>query len=117
MSHYIVKTSSAKMPSSCWGIYRRVAVLEIEDGRTDVSTISCHAKGVIRVVEAWEKCHVGKTDRDAYSYALRRAEALAAQLNRKAEQLARRRARYHANKAAKAELAAEQCASAVELAT
>jgi hypothetical protein len=29
---YIVQTAAASMPSSCWGTYRRVAVLEVEDG-------------------------------------------------------------------------------------
>ena len=32
MSNYIVKTAAAAMPNSCWGVYRRVAVLEVQDG-------------------------------------------------------------------------------------
>lgn len=34
MSHYIVQSAAACMPSSCKGRYRRVAVLEVEDGKT-----------------------------------------------------------------------------------
>lgn len=81
MSHYIVQTARAKMPAQCWGQYLRVAVLEVEDGYTHVSSISEHAKGVIRIVETWEKCHEGKTERSAAGRALKEAEALAKRLN------------------------------------
>lgn len=29
---YVVMTAAACMPSSCWGRYRRVAVVEVRDG-------------------------------------------------------------------------------------
>lgn len=76
---FIVKTSAAQMPSSCKGRYRRVAVLET-DG-TIPTMISKHAKGVVQVVETWERLSVGKTDRCACQRALKEAEELAAKLN------------------------------------
>lgn len=79
-TEYVVKTAAAAMPSSCWGTYRRVAVLEIEAGTTP-AMISTHARGVVRVVQTWEKRHVGRTSRCAYERALAEAEAMAARLN------------------------------------
>lgn len=73
---YIVKTAAACMPSSCWGTYRRVAVLEIEADRSDVAMISGRARGVVSVVATWERQHCGTTDRDAYSRAVRAARDL-----------------------------------------
>jgi len=43
--------------------------------------ISTHARGVVDVVETWERLNVGKTDRCAYARALAEAEALAAKIN------------------------------------
>jgi hypothetical protein len=79
-SIFIVRYAAAKMPTSCWGTYRRVAVLEVERG-TKPAMISERATGVIRVVETWERLHVGKTARCAYSRAYAEAEELAAELN------------------------------------
>ncbi len=59
-THYIIQSASAKMPNSCWGQYGRVAVLEVEDGVDHVAMISGRARGVVRVVETWEKLNVGK---------------------------------------------------------
>jgi hypothetical protein len=42
--------------------------------------ISERAKGVIRVVQTWENLNVGKTDKCAYSRALRVAEMMAKRL-------------------------------------
>ena len=81
MSHYIIQTASAKMPNSCWGEYRRVAVIEVEDGVTSVAMISKRAKGVIRVVETWEGLNVGTTKRCAYERALSAARILVRELN------------------------------------
>ena len=80
-THYIVKTSSAHMPQSCWGQYARVAVIEMADGFGAPSMISTRARGVVRVVRTWEDLHVGTTDRCAYARALVQAEALADELN------------------------------------
>lgn len=68
------------MPNSCWGRYRRVAVLEVETG-TVPAMISGRARGVVRVVQTWEKRHVGTTDRCAYERAVAEAQELAAELN------------------------------------
>jgi hypothetical protein len=82
MSIFIVQTAAASMPSSCKGRYRRVAILEVEDAYANgVRMISTRAKGVIRVVQTWEKLNVGTTERGAYQRALREAETQCAQLN------------------------------------
>lgn len=80
-THFIVQTASAKMPASCWGEYGRVAVLEVDADREHVSMISRSARGVHRIVDIWERCYVGKTDRCAYARALADAQALADELN------------------------------------
>jgi hypothetical protein len=77
---YIVKTAAAKMPSSCKGRYRRVAVMEVADG-TEPAMISERAKGVIRIVETWERLNEGRTDKCAYRRALAEANAMAERLN------------------------------------
>ena len=84
MSKFIVVSSSAKMPSSCWGRYRRVAVLEINDEcpAGGPRMISERARGVVQIVRTWEKCSVGKAQvRCAYTRAMAEAAALAAELN------------------------------------
>lgn len=78
---FIVKTASAKMPSSCKGNYRRVAVVELLPGANNVSMISDRAVGCARIVRTWERCNVGKTARSAFAVALAEANALCAQLN------------------------------------
>lgn len=79
---YIVMTSSAKMPSSCGGRYRNVAVVELEDGFVGIPTmISTHARGVKRVVRHYGPQSVGKTDRCAYARAFKAAQALADEMN------------------------------------
>ena len=78
---YIVVTAAAQMPSSCWGVYRRVAVLECDPGPVP-KMISPRARGVRRVVRTWEKQSVGSTGRSAYAQAVAQAEALAKHLNR-----------------------------------
>ena len=83
MSQFIVQTAAANMPSSCKGIYRRVAVLEVEDGVTSVKMISPRARGVVRVVATWEKCHA-KGENTAFSRALADAREMAAELNTQA---------------------------------
>ena len=78
---YAVKVSAAKMPTSCWGKYIRVGVLEVEDDTTEISMISERARGVLRVVRTWERRHQGKTDRCAASVAITEAQELADELN------------------------------------
>lgn len=79
-TRYIVQTAAACMPRSCWGRYRRVAVLEVEPNVERAAMISTRARGVRRVVATWERCHVGTTDRSAYARALAEAHALATEL-------------------------------------
>jgi hypothetical protein len=81
MSHFIVQTAAASMPQSCWGTYRRVAVLEVEDGVQKVAMISRRARGVVRIVHLADKLSVGKTARCAYEKALAWAKEYAAELN------------------------------------
>lgn len=65
-----------------WGSYVKIAVVEVESGRLSEPTmISDRARGVIEVVEVWERVYKGKTDRCAAARARREAEALAEQLN------------------------------------
>jgi hypothetical protein len=81
---YVVCTSQAKMPQSCWGKYRRVAVIETTDGIVP-KMISERARGVVRIVETWERLHVGG-DRSAYAVAMREAADLADRLNAEVSQ-------------------------------
>ena len=82
MEKYIVISSSAQMPSSCRGQYRRVGVVELEPGVEGPPTmLSARSRQVKRVVETWENLNVGKTERCAYQRALREAEAMADRLN------------------------------------
>ena len=80
-SRYIVQAAGARMPSSCRGQYRRVAVLEVPEDVDQVSAIDERRRDVIHIVRTWEKCHVGTTARCAYQIALRKARALADELN------------------------------------
>ena len=81
---YIVKCSAAKMPVSCWGVYRRVAVLEVMRDWAGAAIyptlISERAIGVVRIVKTWERLHARGT-RTAYHRALVEAEKLATALN------------------------------------
>ena len=79
-TEYIVQVSAARMPQSCWGRYVRIAVMEVQLGCRP-AMISERAKGVIRVVETWEKMFIGKTDRCAARVAQAEAEAMAQRLN------------------------------------
>ncbi len=86
-THFIVQEASAHMPNSCWGTYRRIAVLEVPADVTRASMISTRSRDVVRIVEAWERLNVGIVARRgglgrcAYSEALRSARTLAATLN------------------------------------
>jgi hypothetical protein len=80
-TRFIVMTRSANMPASCWGQYRRVAVVETDLPKGEPKMISTRAYGVARIVKTWEKLSVGVSPRCAYRVALAEAEALAAELN------------------------------------
>jgi hypothetical protein len=77
-TEYIVMTASAKMPSSCRGIYRKVAVVEVEAG-VQPKMISEHAKGVVRIVALWDKRHAGGP-KSAYQLAIVAADQMAKDL-------------------------------------
>lgn len=78
MSHFIVSVKCAKMAG---GKYARIAVLEVENGVEEVKMISSRARGVIRIVETWERVHVGATSACAFQRALNAAKDICAQLN------------------------------------
>jgi hypothetical protein len=79
MSEYIVMTASAQMPSSCKGIYKKVAVCEVEAGVIP-KMISERAKGMIRIVALWDKRHAGGGDRTAFALAVVAANQMAKDL-------------------------------------
>lgn len=83
MNKYIVMDASACMPAGCWGRYRRVGVVEVEAG-AELRMLSERSRGVVAVVQTWERLHHGTTDRCAYRIALAEAEALADALNKEA---------------------------------
>lgn len=78
---YIIMTSAAKMPSSCWGRYRNVAICQVAAGARP-AMITAHARGMIRIVAYWGRLHVGTTERAAYQRVLASATARCAELNR-----------------------------------
>lgn len=82
MVEYVVKASAAKMPNTCKGIYKRIGLMKVEKGVTP-TMISTHSKGVIEVVETWEKLNVGKTEKCAFAKALKEANVKAKELNSK----------------------------------
>lgn len=81
---WIVMTSSAHMPSSCKGRYRKVALVQLNQHYTANNLrpkmISSHARGVLRVGQTGNYS-VGKTARCAYQRALVAAEQRAIELN------------------------------------
>ena len=65
----IVCSSSACTPNSCWGRYRRIAVLRVDAGATP-RMISSRAKGVREVVATREKLRAGGGNRTAFARSL-----------------------------------------------
>jgi hypothetical protein len=80
-THFVVKVSAANMPGTCWGTYKRIAVLECEHWQDEPKMISTHARGVVRIVETWERLNVGITERCAFRRALADAEDMCRHLN------------------------------------
>src|SRR3990167_6719186 len=79
---FIVMTASEKMPSTCWGRYGKIAVVEVEDGFVGrPKMISTRARGVVRIVSEWRKLNIGSSERCAFEVAKREAEALSLELN------------------------------------
>jgi hypothetical protein len=80
-TEYIVMTSSAKMPSSCWGRYQNVAIVEVEAGTKCPAMISERARGVVRIVHHYGPQFHGKSQNCNYYRTLLAATAEAARLN------------------------------------
>lgn len=81
LPRFLLMTASAKMPGSCKGVYRRIAIVETDGTGVKPALISERAKGVKRIVKTWEALNVGKTDRSAYAVALAEATDLCAKMN------------------------------------
>jgi hypothetical protein len=81
---WIVMTSAAHMPQSCSGVYRNVALVQLNQRYTarglKPKMISERAKGVLRVRHLGHH-NVGKTSRCAYQRALKRAHEMALEWN------------------------------------
>jgi hypothetical protein len=81
---WIVMTSSAQMPSKCWGQYRRVALVQLTQEYTAKDwrpkMLSVRARGVVRLID-YGHHNVGLTERCAYRRTLKEAEARAKELN------------------------------------
>lgn len=84
MAMWVVMTSSAQMPNSCWGKYRRVALVLLTQEYTArnmrPAMISSRARGVVRLEDMGHHS-VGKTDRCAYARTLKEATRRAHDLN------------------------------------
>lgn len=80
MSRFIVMTAAANMPSSCWGRYGKVAVVET-NGVDMPQMIHPRHKAVVRIVEVWDRLNIGHTSRCAFRRGLAAAQAMADQLN------------------------------------
>ena len=74
---YHLVTSRACMPPSCRGDYRRVAILRVDrhEHVTDWAPLTIREQRGVEIVQTWEKCNVGKTERCAYKRALAAAAA------------------------------------------
>ena len=81
-TEFVVKSSSAKQPSSRkWQHPRnRVAVMEVVPG-TMPKMISPRAVGVIRVIRVWEDLYTGPSDHCQYARAMREARLMAEHLS------------------------------------
>ena len=82
---YLIVTRTAAMPASCWGRYRRVAVMWSPDGSEpkQVRDYGGRPHGDPRfpyIVATWERLHLGGPN-SAYVKALGEAQATIAALN------------------------------------
>jgi hypothetical protein len=85
-TEFIVMEASAQVPSS-WKHrggprgYRKLALVEVEKGVVP-KMISERARGVVRIVQVWDRLYEGKTERSAYHRALNEVLEWAMALNR-----------------------------------
>lgn len=77
---YAVVVSAAKMPLSCWGRYKHVAVIEYIEADGPPLYISDRPKRVVRIVCEWRRQYDGATSRSAAGRAIATACKLAAAL-------------------------------------
>ncbi len=80
MSKYIVMTAASRMPSSCWGRYGKVAVVET-DGINLPKQIHPNHAAVVQIVARWDRLFWGKTEKCAFKQALQNAKIMADRLN------------------------------------
>ncbi len=79
---FITMSASCSPSASCWGTYRRHAVVELEPGFIGrPHQISERAIGIRRIVELWENCCVGRTRKAASHIAATEAQDLCEDLN------------------------------------
>ena len=76
---YVVMTSAAKMPSSCWGRYGNVGIMSVAPG-APMPRIMRESK-TASVVWYRGKLNKGSSSRCAFEQALTEATAKAAELN------------------------------------
>lgn len=86
-----VLVSSAKMPNTCKGVYKRVAVLRVDHHEREPGFVPKTIREMrgVEIAKTWEKLNVGKTEACAYRVALAEAETYAAECRRDAEQEAK----------------------------
>ncbi len=89
-TEFIVMDSSAKMPNSCWGSYRRVALVEVVKGERP-GAINENYKSIVKIHELWDDLFHGKTNRCAYRQARIEAEEMCTAENKRLARNARRR--------------------------
>lgn len=77
--YYIVMTSQASMPNSCWGKYGNVAILRIEKGGVEPAII--RDTKTAKVVWHSGPQNMGTTERCAFMRALAEAEEECDRLN------------------------------------
>lgn len=81
---WIVMSSSAHMPQTCWGRYRNVALVKLTPEyaakKLFPRMISQRANGVEQVIKLG-KFFVGDTEKCAYMKAMRQAREMARQYN------------------------------------
>ncbi len=79
---YHVVVSSASMPSSCRGVYKRIAVLKVDHHEHPAGFVPKTIRELrgVTIERTWEKLAVGKTERCAYRVALAAANELIVEL-------------------------------------
>lgn len=66
---YVVMSSVAKMPVTCYGYYRRIALMCVEGDMPKIIRES----NTTRIMRTWEKLSKGETKRCAFEVALKEA--------------------------------------------